>query len=453
MRYTLTLTEALMRAVRDATLALPGREGAAFLRCGISSTREEVRLLGRAVSPVASAYYLAREPDRMSIASDAYAAAAKEARGNAEAIIFVHSHPDGYASFSKQDDLEDPKLMRFFGSRVPDVPHGCLVLTQADTLEGRVWFDEAWQPIECIRILGSRFRLKRRMDGSDSPPPVIFERHAQAFGPDIQHALKSLHIGVVGAGGTGSPVIELLARLGVGTLSVFDGDVLSASNVTRVHGSSLADAGAPKVEVQASHVRQIGLGTVLHAFPHHLDTQEVCRQLRTCDIVFGCTDKQAPRALLVRLALWYLIPVIDVGVKIDALDRHIASIAGRVTTVMPGEACLFCRRRIDPRTIRAEGLPAHQRDRELEEGYIPALQTNEPAVVMFTTAVACQAVSELLQRLTGFIGTTRESSEVLMLFHEGRIRTNRQSPAADCLCTQQENWGRGDTRDFLGRMW
>lgn len=41
-----------------------------------------------------------------------YASAAKRARMNREAILFVHSHPEHYAEFSPQDDREDAKLSR-----------------------------------------------------------------------------------------------------------------------------------------------------------------------------------------------------------------------------------------------------------------------------------------------------------------------------------------------------
>jgi molybdopterin/thiamine biosynthesis adenylyltransferase len=396
-------------------------------------------------------HYLVREADRMSIASDSYASVAKQARLNDEAIVFVHSHPDHYEIFSPQDDHEDPKLMAFFASRVPGKPHGCLVLTAKGTLNGRVWADPGWHTMVRIRMLGNRFRFVDRV-ANEAPLPEFFDRNVKAFGPDIQRLLGRLHIGVVGAGGTGSAVIEQLIRLGVGTVSSFDGDLLEGTNVTRVHGSGLVDDGKPKVQVQSEHVEHIGLGTLL-PFPKHIDKEEIAKELRACDVIFGCTDKQTPRGILVRLSHWYLIPFIDTAVKIDAPEGQIRGITGRVTTVMPGEACLFCRGRIDPQTIRAESLPPEQRDRELEEGYIPNLETEEPAVVMFTTAVACQAVSELLHRLTGFMGPERVSSEALILFHEGRIRTNREPPSAECLCQQRENWGRGDSRDFLGRMW
>src|SRR3989442_2474424 len=47
----------------------------------------------------------------------------------------------------------------------------------------------------------------------------FFERQVLAFGAESQALLQQLHVGVVGVGGTGSAVVEQLARLGVGTRS------------------------------------------------------------------------------------------------------------------------------------------------------------------------------------------------------------------------------------------
>ena len=152
--------------------------------------------------------------------------------------------------------------------------------------------------------------------------------------------------------------------------------------------------------------------------------------LRDCDIVFGCTDDQTSRSILVRLALWYLIPVFDLGVVVDAPDQSIRDVVGRVTIVMAGEACLFCRGRISAEVIRQEGLLPDEREVEVRDGYIPPLGMNAPAVITFTTAVAAQAITELLHRLTGFMGPERNPSEILLRLNEREISTNRTKPDA-----------------------
>jgi hypothetical protein len=342
LRYTVTLTEEMEKSLRAAVFALPDKEGAAYLLCGESRTHSEARLLAREVVPVAESHYRVREKYRLSIASDSFVPIGKRAQAEQVSVLFVHSHPEGIVDFSRQDDREDPKLMEYFARRAPGKLHGCLVLSGTASHSGRVWVDGAWQIISRLRVIGRRIQF-RDSGGGEEQVPHFFDRQVRAFGPDIQRLLQSLHVGVVGAGGTGSAVIEELTRLGVGNISVFDGDVLSESNVSRVFGSTSRDEGTSKTALQKAHVERIGLGTTVHSIPRPITLEETAKSLRDCDVVFGCTDKAAPRGILVRLALRYLVPVFDMAVKIKADVGLIEGVFGRITTLLPGEACLFCR--------------------------------------------------------------------------------------------------------------
>jgi molybdopterin/thiamine biosynthesis adenylyltransferase len=452
MDYTLTTLENYQVALEEAVFSREGLEGAAYLLCGLSITEVETRLLVREVIPVKNEHYLKRERNKLSIDSVSYSTIAKRASAIGAAVLFVHSHPAGPPTFSPQDNGEEPKLMEFFSARYPDVVHGSLVVAPGSLWSGRLWVKGRWVTLRRIRVIGRRFRfLDFHLD--EMPMPDFFDRQVRAFGPDIQRILQRLHVGVVGVGGTGSPVVEQLVRLGVGRISEFDGDIFEDSNSTRVYGSRFGDQGINKAELSAEHVNQIGMGTVVRAYSQHINCERVAKLLRECDVVFGCTDKQTPRGILVQLALRYYIPVFDLGVKIDAENKVLRSIVGRVTTIIPGEACLFCRERISAEMIRLESLSPEEQQLLADENYAPQLETENPAVITFTTAVAAQAVSELLHRLTGFMGEQRRSSEVLMLFHQTEVRTNRTPSDPNCLCAQQEFWGTGDRKDFLGLFW
>lgn len=452
MRYTMTMTEADHDRLIEAVCSVPDCEGAAYLLCGRSETDAETRLLVRDVLPVQGDEYLIREPDRLSITSRSYVRAAKRAAELGASVIFAHSHPAGIDEFSIQDDREEPKLMEFFAARLPERVHGGLLVVAGKRFRGRVRLGENWGDIARVRVVGRRLRFVDEVAGFQ-PMAEIFDRQVRAFGADLQRILQRMHVGVVGAGGTGSALFEQLVRLGVGTVSVFDGEAFEESNVTRVYGSCTADGSTPKVEIARRNGERIGLGTTVRVYARPITEETTARALRACDVVFGCTDKQAPRGILVRLALWYLIPVIDVGVKINSQEGVIRDVVGRVTTLLPGEACLFCRRRISPEMIRLESLTTQERRSLADENYAPEIEAPAPAVVTFTTAVAAQAATELLHRLTGFMGSARNSSETLLLFHECTTTTNRPVPDAECQCTQKQNWGKGDRRSFLDLAW
>jgi len=449
MRHTLTLSEEHDAELRAALFSEPGLEGAAFLLCGRSLSAAEERFLVREVHPVAGRDYLARHPDFLSIDSVSYARVAKLARDRGHAVIFAHSHPYGPRAFSAQDDREDRKLHEFLAARAPGRTHGSIVVAP-DGIVGRVWRD-GFQQMDRVRVVGKRWRFHER--AGTAPPAAWFDRQVRALGPGLQAVLGRLHVAVVGAGGIGSAVVELLARLGVGELSAFDDDSLTASNVTRVFGSSLAEIGHAKASVASGNVERIGLGTRMHAVNRSINDEEVARNLRASDVVFGCTDRELPRSVLTALSIDYLIPVIDLGVKVSSRGGAILDISGRVSVLGPGEPCLFCRGRIDADRIREEVLGREERARLAAEGYAPELPGVEPAVIPFTAGVAAWGVSVFLERLVGFMPEAARGSETLLLFHHGRARGVGQAGRADCFCQDRSRWGCGDRQPFLGQIW
>lgn len=449
MRYTLTLSERHEGQLREQLFSQTGVEGAAFLLCGRSVTKDEERLVSHEVIAVAPEHYLARLPDFLSLDSFSYTRVAKRARERGLSVILAHSHPFGPRSFSPQDDKEDVKLHEFLVGRVPGRTHGSLVLTP-DEIVGRVWRDGLID-MQRVRVVGTRWRFHER--DADVPAPCWFDRQVRAFGEGQQALLSRLRVGVVGLGGTGSAVAEMLVRLGVGELLLIDEDVVSESNVTRVFGSGMCDVGKAKVLVALENAERIGMGTRIEAVPSSINEQGTARRLRGCDVVFGCTDKQRPRAALQELVTRYLIPLIDMGATINSREGAVTDVVGRVSTLGPGDACLICRGRITSDGIRNELLPLAEREKLVREGYAPELTGVEPAVVAFTAAVAAWAVSTFLERIIGYVPEGARGSETLLMFHHGKVRPTGATAQADCRCQDPSMWGIGDEEPFLGQMW
>lgn len=449
MTNKIVLLESQLKLLRELLFDRPGVEGAAFLLCGESRSARATKLIVNAITPIASQDFLRREADGLSISSAALMRVAKLAKYEGLSVIFAHSHPQGVPHFSDQDDREEERLLPFLQARIPDRVHGTLVLTE-DDICGRLYVPQRTSA-DAVMVVGQRIR-NWSSDGQNTVAP-FFDRQVRAFGQDIQRLLTGLHVAIVGLGGTGSPLAEQLCRLGVGRLSLFDGDRLDITNINRVYGSAVADAGRFKVDIAKKHLDGIGLGTVIDVYSEHITAEGTARALRDCDVAFGCTDKELPRAILVQLVLRYCIPVFDLGVLIDSHNGTISGVHGRVTTLLPGEACLFCRGRISAEAIRVEALSDADRQNQVRDGYAPELREPAPAVIAFTSATASAAVSELLHRLTGFMGMERQSSEVLLAFDQTRIRTNRIEPRENCVCGDQSFWGRGDVEPFLDMVW
>lgn len=449
MKTKLAIREDQLTELRAQLFDTPGTEGAAFLLCGQSTSASHLGLVAHSVVTINPEDILAREAFRLSIASRALVRVTKLARYENLSIVFAHSHPGGTAHFSEQDDTEEERLLPFLQARVPGRMHGTVVLNER-SMTARLYAPDRHE-VDKVLCIGARYSMLN--ESSVDVDAELFDRQVRAFGADTQRLLGRLHVGIVGLGGTGSPLAEQLVRLGVGELSLFDGDRLSLSNLNRIYGASVGDIGRFKTDIAKARLDRLGLGTSVTSVPESILSESVASALRACDLVFGCTDKQLPRAILTQLSLRYAIPVIDLGVLIDSFNQRIRGVFGRVTTLQPGEACLFCRGRISPEGIRTEALSPEDRERQIREGYAPELEEPAPAVIPFTTATASIAVMELLNRLTGFMGPHRQSTEVLTEFGTSRIRTNRIQARDDCFCSDLGEQCRGDEDPFLGMVW
>jgi molybdopterin/thiamine biosynthesis adenylyltransferase len=284
----------------------------------------------------------------------------------------------------------------------------------------------------------------------------MFSRQVDVISSELQSSLASLRVGVVGLGGTGSATIAQLARLGVGEFVLVDPDQIERSNVNRVHGAALRDVGLEKRQVSEDFVRSVGLGATVRSIYGNVADEMTAKTVGTCDLVFGCTDDELGRSILSRLAYACLTPVFDMAVKIDPHEGMIRNVDGRVTTLLPNEACLECRERITGEGIRADSLRKYSPEQAevLErDGYIGRADLNAPAVVTFTTAIASYALNELLHRLMGLYGESRKSSEILVRFLDRQVRTNRKLKRDGCYCYRDDFIGSGDKRPFLGLMW
>lgn len=457
---TTTLILPGLLADEIATAARNPLECAGVLLARRVEVGAEVRLLGRSLHWVPQAAYSEQSAHHMLIRSEGYIGALGAAEQDGAIPIWFHTHPGeaGVPLPSKHDRQVDREIGDLFQLRSGSGFYATLIVSPRG--EGFVFSGEVMpegggaSPIDRVWIVGERWRLLQNFGGRAASPDAVFDRNVRAFGPDIQRVLGDLRVAIVGAGGTGSAVAEQLVRLGVRHLLLIDNDTLSASNVTRVYGSTPQEVGQPKVDVLHAHLTRIAPGLVCSTIQGMITVKAVAKALRASDIVFGCTDDNAGRLVLSRLATYLLAPVIDLGVLLSSDSAGVLTgIDGRVTTLTPGAGCLVCRNRVDMARAAAEMRTPEERQRLADEGYAPALGQVEPAVVAFTTAVAAIAVNELLDRLIGY-GPPDRPNETLLRLHDREISTNRAAPREGHYChLAQRKWGAGDEEPFLGQLW
>jgi molybdopterin/thiamine biosynthesis adenylyltransferase len=452
MEATLALREEQWSALLDA-LENP-QETAGFILAGLAHApgEEELTLLGRSLQWVPEEHYRHRTGRSLVISSRGYVPALGAAASDQSLPVFVHTHPHMSPTFSARDATVDEALrnVSLLRSRAPFYVSLIVGGTRArPSFSGRVYNGDGFIcQVERLRIIGRRLRLLHSHGAADADiDAALFDRQIRAFGEEGQRLLARIHVGVVGAGGTGSATFEQLVRLGFHQITVIDDDRVTRTNVTRIHESGLRDAEKRKVKVMKAAAARIGLGTEVEAITGRITSAEVAQPLRHLDIIFGCTDDERGRYVLSKLAITHLIPVFDMGFAVASDGRGgIRALEGRVTTLLPGAACLLCRRRITPEGLTAEALPPEERARRAAEGYVRGLNQRDPSVGTFTTLVAGLAINELLDRLFAYSegAAAFGATEVLLRLHDRRLNFNSREPGSQHWCGEVAHYGRGD---------
>ena len=454
MRATLALTSATHQAL-VAALADP-RETAAVLSCQLVRNDDELTLLARNLTWPSEDQYASRETHGLELRSPGWVPPFRAAASAGDLALFVHTHPGGHPRFSIYDDTVDDQLRTASQNLGMPGPYGALLVagdTDRSTFAARLYLENGLLEITRIRVVDDRVAVEAAHTSETAPTAddldETFDRQIRLFGSAGQDLLRGLHIGVVGAGGTGSAVAEQLTRLGVGRLTLVDDDVVTDPTPTRGYGIRVHDDGQPKAQVLAAHLEGIGLGTDVRTVVAPLHHSDALASLAHADLVFSCVDGHGARLILNRWAYAHLAPVVDLAVLVTTEPS--VSIDARVTWIGPGSACLLCRGRIDAALAYAENLDPQRRRELAGEGYVVAAETPQPAVVTLTSLVASTATTELLLRLVG-IGDV-QASEILLRPHLHETRRNRATPRPGCFCTDPSFAGRGTRTPYLDLMW
>lgn len=152
----------------------------------------------------------------------------------------------------------------------------------------------------------------------------------------VSAKLAGGRIGIIGLGGTGSYVLDLVAKTHVAEIHLFDGDVFSQHNAFRSPGAPNIDTLRAKPQ-KVDHFAGLYSNMHRHVFAHdgYID-QGNAAQLQGLSFVFVCIDSGAARKVIVDALANYAIPFIDVGMGIYLQEESLA-LGGilRVTTSTP----------------------------------------------------------------------------------------------------------------------
>ena len=439
-----------------------GSEAAAYVLFGKAeiaadpwSNQPRIRLISHEVVPITSDEMVSSSAVHVTWSTQGFMRLLSQAQHRNLVPGLVHTHPGANAFFSDQDDRNEAELARTTFNKGA---HGLasMVFGQNDAIVGRLWTSaQTSTQASSISIVGSKINIWRAESAREDAK--FLARQAALFGKDFNPIVRALRVGVIGCGGTGSAVVSLLTRLGIGHLALMDNDTIDTTNLNRVHGSRAADVPAKlaKVDILAREIEACGLGNQVVTRRAWVGDPSLRDVLRSCDVLFGCTDDNQGRLTLNRLAHYYGIPLIDVGLRMRSAKSGVDyDMTGRVTTIKPGDPCLMCLGVVNAQRAAAEGLQRNdpvEFERRKAEAYVEGGGDPAPAVVTFTTSIACAAVDELIQGLTGFRGQGGMMHNRIRRFDRMEDRSMTCRPVPTCpVCGTEAIWGRGDVSPFLG---
>lgn len=295
-------------------------------------------------------------------------------------------------------------------------PVGALVFAE-NAVAGEIWRRSGVSELDQMTIVGPSIRrLFPTVPAAPTNVSPMYHRQSMLFGERGQAALANAKVGVIGLGGVGSLVNQLLAHLGVGHIVAVDFDRLESTNRPRVVGATAWDAGEPFIHSRFAPIKALGKFAAKYkvriaervarnanptirydAIVGDIANRSVALQLRDCDYLFLCADGNLPRLVFNAIVHQFLIPGVQIGSKVpvEKSTGRIGDVAVHVRPVLPhpNGGCLYCNQLIQPDKLREESMPEHERR---AAAYVADEIVKNPSVITLNAVGAGQAVDDFL---------------------------------------------------------
>ena len=160
---------------------------------------------------------------------------------------------------------------------------------------------------------------------------AIYQRTALLLGDEALQRLRNAHILVLGVGGVGGAAAEQLCRMGVGQLTLLDGDTVDPANLNRQVAALHSTKGLYKAEVLAARFRDINPDGIFNAEVRFLKADE-CEELleRPFDLVIDAIDDVPAKVSFLRWAVEKKIKTVSAmgaGGKKEISEIRVADIS------------------------------------------------------------------------------------------------------------------------------
>jgi molybdopterin/thiamine biosynthesis adenylyltransferase len=220
--------------------------------------------------------------------------------------------------------------------------------------------------------------------------PQRYGRNMATLTLEDQARLLTASVAVIGLGGLGGTVVELLARTGIGRLHLVDGDRFDGSNLNRQILCREEDLGRSKAERAAERVARINPAVQVFCYPCFFRSALEPGLPQGIEVIIDCLDNVPDRFRLESAAEALRIPMVSAAV---------AGMSGQVTVILPGD-----------RTLARIYGEAYQSP---ATGVEDTLGTLAP-VVGLVSALEC---TECIKLLVGRPGVLRKRMLLIDLWH------------------------------------
>ena len=447
-------------------------EHGAVLACGVSETSRGTRLLVREVLLAEDGKdFIAGERGYKQFAPLFVADMSGYCRANGLAYVTAHNHGGGDEVGFSGDDLRShergyPALVQMTGK-----PVVALVFAER-AVAGDVFTASGRYELASVTVIGSTVRkLRPKPAGPPTPTGEAYDRQALMFGRGGQEILGGLKVAIIGVGGGGSLINEMVSRLGVGHILAVDPDGVEESNLSRIVGATRRDAlgilpslswrafrhlvrstARSKVAVAERVARAANPLVRFEAVEGDIMNPDIARRLLDCDCVFLATDTMESRLLFNQIVHQYLIPGLQIGAKVPMNEGGTVGHARVVVRpVMPDGGCLLCGGAISPERLNREALSPEDRERQR---YVDHPDVHEASVITLNALGASQAVNDFLFMFTGMHepGTRlRGRFQWAQRREWEEIKDKPQESCRHCGSSSRSVYARGDDRRLTTR--
>jgi len=470
--WSLSMSGAMWEELRRHLFPGDRDEHGAVIGAGIVRTDRGVRLLARTLHcAVDGVEYVPGERGYRMLTPSFVRDRILECSANGLAYLAIHCHGGtDEVSFSPDDMASHergyPALLDISGEHVV----GGLVFAR-NAVAGDLWWPgghrvELTQAQVVGRPVRALYPAPRKAGLAVAAP--AFDRQARIFGDRGQEILHDQKVGVIGAGGGGSLIVEYLARLGVGHLVVIDPDHVDLTNLPRIVGATRRDARAwltdprrpaflrrlgrrlatPKVEVARRVARVANPDIRFDAIRGNIVDDSVARLLVDCDYLFLAADSMQARLVFNAIVHQYLIPGVQVGAKVslDKTSGEILDIFSVVRPMTPDLGCLWCNGLVSVAGLQEEAISQEERERQR---YVDDPTVTAPSVITLNAVAAAHAVDDYLFSVTGLLDVAAPHQWLRFTPREADVKfeTPRKDDACpECGAGPKGRLGRGDDR-------